>query len=716
MLVLVLFLAAACSSAALLFMVQPMTARGLLPLLGGSPAVWATSMLFFQSALLAGYAWAHAIAGRRGLAWVVAHAGIAAAALAVLLVRGWVSAAGPGETAPIVWMLIELALGVGGGFVVLAASGPLLQRWYARTGRPDAHDPYFLFAAGNAGSLAGLLGYPFVVEPLLDLNQQRGVWTIGVIGALLLVLACGVVSARSTPAARPAEQEAEDAPPISWRTRLTWCGLAFVPSSLMLGVTTHLTTDVAAFPMLWVVPLAIYLLTFIVAFGRARPGWLGGLSRATVVCILAVLAAMLLNAKSPLLVIILLHLAVLAVGGLTAHTRLALLRPPTSRLTEFYLLIAFGGALGGVFNGAIAPLVFDGPHEYPIALVLLGLCLASPGRRWAWAIAGALVVYAVTAWVLFGRVPVGDDYLGRRLLIGVPLVLVFLASRRAGAFAGCVAAVFIGAAFGPWRGPQADYHERTFFGVHRVETDERARVLLHGTTVHGVQLIDKPRLPSAYYHPAGPAGEAMAAVVAGAPERPLDVALVGMGIGSMAAYARPGDRYTFFEIDPAVVRIAQDPELFGFINGSPGEIDIRVGDGRLLLAEVPEGTLDVLVVDAFSSDSIPVHLLTLEAFELYRSRLREGGVLIVHLSNVHLRLTPIVAAIARDLGLDARVREDSEGPDMRLASTWAVLADGSDVLGRLVPGAGGWNAMQAEPKDRAWTDGYSNVVGAIRWD
>ncbi len=744
--VLPIFAAAVTLSASLLFVAEPMTARGLLPLLGGSPTVWTTAMLFFQAALFAGYLWAHFIATRRGPWALVLHIVVLAAGAAAVAFRGWKHPVPPGDADPRLWMLGELALSVGPGFFALASAGPLLQRWFARAEAlapaGPRRDPYTLYAASNAGSIVGLLGYPILIEPSLGLGTQRLAWTAAYVAAAGLIAVCGVLAVRARTPDRPA---VDASPParagaatISNRDRLLWVALAFVPSSFMLGTTAYLSTDVAAFPLLWVVPLTVYLATFIVAF--AAPGRLplDRLSRIGSLALLFVSAALLLHAKHPLPVVILLHLAALAAAGLVCHARLAAARPHTSRLTEFYIWISLGGTLGGVFNAVVAPVLFNSLIEYPVIIVLAALAGVRSDRdaawtgRW-WLAPAVLSLVILAAWRLAPALHV-DGFAALLAVVGVPLVIAATAIGRPAAFAACLAALLVWGGPGEPAGADPAAHPtgdrrvridteravRTFFGVHRVEFVHGPvphRRLLNGTTIHGIALQDRPTVPTGYYHPLGPVGEVFRRMGNARPA--LDVAAVGLGVGSIAAYARPADRFTFFEIDPAVVEITRDTSLFRFIADAEGEIEIRVADGRLGLSAASPGSFDLIVLDAFSSDAIPVHLLTREAFEMYLERLKPGGVLAVHLSNQYLDLPPVLGAIARDLGVSARVRIDDAPPpvpterDLMDASIWAVVArTPADLDNASSPG---WPGAP-EDNSKAWTDDYADVFGVIRWD
>jgi len=730
----ILFTASIFIAAGLLFVVQPMTARGLLPLLGGSPAVWTTAMLFFQSALLAGYAWAHLIArGRAGPALFALHALVLAGAVAMAITLGWRHGRPPAEALPLAWLLGELLVAVGPGFFALASAGPLLQRWYAATNAPRAGDPYFLFAASNAGSMLGLLLYPLAVEPMLALDTQRRFWIIAFGAAALLILACGVLAMRSRPGAltapADADQDAALAPAITWRRRGWWLLLAFVPSTLMLGATGYLSTDVAAFPLLWVVPLAIYLLSFVIAFGPRRGIDLAAVSRFTLILLIASTATIALGAARPLWIIVLLHVLTLGAGAVLCHGRLAADRPAPARLTEFYLIVSIGGALGGIFNAVVAPLLFDVVAEYPIAIILAAtLCIAPAAgvrlRRVALVLPVGLAIYLLAVHLALPAAGMTEGYIYDALIVAVPLIGAFLAAPRPPALAACLALLLISGAAERTAGIRLERIERTFFGVHRVErTDENGpprRALMHGRTLHGVTLLDQPGLPTGYYHPRGPAGEVFRSLNAG--NEALDVGLVGLGVGSLAAYGRPTDAYAFYEIDPVVVDIAQDAELFPYLTESPARIAVAIGDGRLLLEDAADARYDLLVLDAFSSDAIPVHLLTREAFELYMSRLKPGGVLLVHLSNQHLDLPPVVAAIAHDLGLASRVRYADDPPplleeqELMAPSVWAAVARRPQDIDAATRRRSTWLPLEPRRGRRVWTDQYSNVLGAVAWD
>jgi len=707
--------------ACLLFLVEPMAAKMVLPLFGGSPSVWTTAMVFFQGVLLAGYLYAHLttrlLSTRRQ---PLAHALVLLASLAALPIGRHLTA--PGDSSPSLWLIGVLALSVGAPFFLLATASPVLQRWFAETGHPAGKDPYFLYAASNAGSLLALLAYPVAVEPRLPISGQTSLWSAGYVAFVCLSLACLVVlraqgaRAAVTPRAMPDGA----APALTWRTRLRWVSLAFVPSSLMLGATSYLSTDIAPVPLLWVIPLAVYLLTFVVAFARrpiVRPGTAGW--------VLAVLASALVMSlfsvfPLPIWALVLLHVSTLFFGGVVAHGRLAADRPAPKRLTDFYVMLSVGGVLGGVFNALLAPRLFDSLFEYPLALVLVLLLRPAkrPGSavsRFGWPVDFVLPLLFFV--VVLGALALVPSSASAKVIVGVAAAAVLVFAHRPRCFALGIAALLTIFAFAQSSG--SIYSDRTFFGVLRVtENASGQRLLVHGRTSHGVQSLDpsRAREPLAYYARTGPIGDVFARLQQPPGFRRIDV--VGLGVGSLAAYGRPGQLITFYEIDPGVVRIATDPRLFTFLSNSEATVRVVVGDGRIALEMEPAGRSDLLVIDAFSSDAIPVHLLTREAVVLYLEKLRPDGILAFNVSNRYLDLSPVLAGIARELGLFAVERFDHSVPsrDRELgtsASRWVVLARD---LRRLEPLAtAGWRPVRATAEDGVWRDDFSNILGAIDW-
>jgi hypothetical protein len=690
-----LFAAAIFLSAALLFWVELMVAKMVLPKFGGGPAVWNTCVLFFQAVLLLAYGYAHVLPSRLGVRrQALAHVGLILLPLLVLpliIPDTWVP---PSQLNPVVCLLGYLAAAAGLPFFVVCTTAPLLQKWFAGTGHPRARDPYFLYAASNLGSFVGLLGYPAVIEPALGLKQQGWLWAGGYAVLVILLTACAVVAWRSKPAAEPAvtppEPAAPDAPPTAL-TRCYWVALAFVPSSLMLGVTTYFTSEIAPVPLLWMVPLAVYLLTFIIAFGRLPVRLHQVLTFA--LPLLVVWVAWVMTAEDVETVkvwgamkrLIPLHLATLFVVGLALHGRLARERPGVRHLTEYFLWISLGGVLGGVFNGVVAPLAFSSTWEYPLTLVLAAL-LAPPWRELA------------------------HLRLARRLDFAVPVPLALLA---AGLFA-------YKAVSPPAGGLRELYRERNFFGVITILTDQKGYFnrFYHGKTNHGAQNRDPRlrRLPLLYFYYNGPIGQTFAAFRG--KDAKGHVAVVGLGAGTLATYGEPGQEFTFFEIDPAVERAARN--YFTYLDDSPAACRFVLGDGRLSMAREPDGYYGMIVLDAFSSDSLPVHLITQEAMEVYLKKLTPDGIIVVNISNNYLDLESVVAAVARDCHLQGIVQLDNHisEREQRLGkceSHWVVLARDRADFGKLTEDPR-WRDLRGRKTIRGWSDDYSNLFGVLNWN
>ncbi|MDA1132659.1 MAG: fused MFS/spermidine synthase [Proteobacteria bacterium] len=760
-------------SAFLLFAVQPMFTRMVLPLLGGAPAVWNTAVVFFQATLLGGYLYAHLSARFLGLRRQTAvHAVVlllAFAALPVTVAEVWLP---PAEAQQIPWLLALLTVSVGLPFFAVSATAPLLQRWFAQTDHPSSDDPYFLYGGSNLGSLAALLGYPVVIEPVLGLRAQS-IWWTGAYALLVTAIAvCGALLWRSRRrgaagkgAAFPDGTAAGLVRQVGWRLRGRWLLLSFAPSALLLGVTLHISTDIAAVPLLWVVPLALYLLTFVLVFARRQllpHRWM--LAAQAVIVALVVVFFQTIS----LYAILFLHLAGLFVTAMVCHGELARLRPVASRLTEFYLVMSLGGVLGGLFAGILAPMLLDRVLEYPAVLVLALLLRPLPpegariwrwlrppaaiSRFWArfrtqaarwqqWLLDAALpvllwwalqdgwwsrTVEQAAAWVVAAVPALGVVPLGVRAggLVSMTIVLALvLLARRPLRFALAVVAalaVLAGNLFGTPGYLLA--RERTFFGVYSVnELQLRSglfHVFLSGTTNHGAQYVARGQrlLPVTYYTGDGPVGQFFSS--ARQALQPFDdIAVLGLGVGSLACYARAGENITFYEIDPAVERIARDERFFSYLSDCPGNVAVRVGDGRLAIAAEDDRAFDLIVLDAFSSDAVPVHLLTREAFQLYLRKLRPDGLMLVNITNQYVDLAPVLGNLAADLGLAARIQQQTlySANQYKLPSTWVVLARSADTAAILDRSLRQWRVLAAAPGRGVWTDDYTNIVRALRW-
>lgn len=684
----------------LLFWVELMVAKMLLPSFGGSASVWNTSLVFFQIALLLGYAIAHLLS-RLDSRWhktielilVVAPLGTLPIALPAFLESP--------SGSPVFAVLAALTLMVGAPFFALATASPTLQAWFARSPHPRAADPYFLYALSNVGSLVGLLGYPLLIERLLSLRAQTILWAVGY-GLFALMAVVGSRLSRTWVVA-PERIVDESPPPVGRRVK--WAAVAFVPSLALMGVTRHLSTDVAAFPLLWMLPLALYLASFALAFRESGDRWIRGGER--LVRFLIVPAALLLaGASKALWLSFSIPLALLAAVALAAHGAVYRERPAPAHLTHFYLWVSIGGAAGGLFAALIAPVVFDFVVEYPLALILSGLVAGGSVRKSdlpLWVTLGTAVV-SITAASL-----VASDLTLRVLLLGLAGVtaVMWLSSRWLTAVvAVAVVMVSLGGS-----SPTIEAH-RTFFGVYRVVESTDYRSLLSGTTSHGAQVFageTGSMDPVSYYHPDGPVGDIFDAMGEMRGSK-ADVGVIGLGIGTLAAYGTEGDVFTFYEIDPMVEELARDPELFTLLRDANADVEVIIGDGRLEL-ERRRPSHDLLIVDAFTSDSIPVHLLTVEAVTTYLGSLSDDGRVLLHISNRHLDLEPIVGRLAAELAADARIMRYVPTDDVELsaASTWVLLERDVDPL--LLPES--WQPARDDAS--LWTDDYSNILSVIDW-
>ena len=724
-----LFAATLFFSSLLMFAVEPIVAKTVLPILGGTPMVWNTCVLFFQILLLGGYAFAHGATtwlGRRGRG--IAYALVLALPIATLPFAIGADAQPPSHGNPIGWLLLVLARSIGLPFFALAATAPMLQRWFADTDHRSARDPYFLYAASNVGSLLALLAYPTIVEPALPLRAQNVVWATGyaAFGAAACLSMIVAWRHRAQPEAEVDALTEDDhgarEPRPSWPRRAAWVALAFVPSSLMLAVTTYFSTDIAPVPLFWIAPLAIYLLTFVVAFSTRSAAIQSFCDRFMPLLVLPLVMLMIAGAGISLWGAIPLHLVAFMMAALVCHARLAADRPAAVHLTEYYFWIAFGGMLGGLFNTLAAPLLFSRIIEYPLVLVLA--LLARRGRSAAappaaWSIRDLLMpigVGAISALFIV-RLHPGRD--GAQLFVaalGAPALVAFTQSGVPLRFAACVATMLVAGAAAAGAHAESLYTSRTFFGVYRVTEDQTGyRAMYHGTTVHGMQSLAAGRRqePMTYYSREGPIGQAIARLPSTASRRPI--AVVGLGVGTLAVYRSPGQQWTFYEIDPEVERIARADEYFTYMQACGESCRVVLGDARLGLARAPHDQYGLIVLDAFSSDAIPVHLMTDEAIALYLSRLAPGGALAFHITNRHLVLAPVLARLARNHGLAARFQKHhatAATVSGQFSSDWMVMARSERDLGPLADDPR-WLTPRIPDATPLWTDDFSNIVSVL---
>jgi hypothetical protein len=719
-------------SALLIFGIQPMFTKMVLPRLGGSPSVWSVALVAFQTALFLGYVYAHLLVRRLspGQAAVVhlALLVVVATTLPLGIANGFGT---PPEHRVALWLFGLFFASIGLPFAALAASAPLLQSWFIGTGHKQAANPYVLYAASNLGSFAALIAYPFLIEPLAALQTQISLWSSGFYALVILFAAAAYLAAGRKIDIPQQVMEPQARPSVS--QCLSWTMLAAIPSGLVIAVTAYISTDLAAAPFLWVLPLGLYLLTFVAVF-RERP-WVAHktMQRLLPYGVAPLAISAFGGYRSFWFVIIALNLFIFVLIALACHGEVYRIRPHRSRLTEFYLWISFGGALGGLFAGLIAPNVFDNIYEYSIllatALLILPAMFEGGWQRFV-SDAGPGLIMAT----LLALIGIAHDL--RPLISAVPqrTFLIFLlviaamtllnARRVVPYFAVIVVALLVTRLWQPGSGQNIIAAVRSFFGVHQVvETTDRTHYLLFdGTTIHGAMrvrdasgapVLGRPE-PTTYYYFGGPISDAIEATRR--PHGTLDrVAVIGLGAGSLACYRHESEQWTFFEIDPEVVRIAQNPKLFRFLSACAPAAPIVLGDGRLTLARTSD-RYNLIVLDAFSSDAIPVHLLTREAFAGYLLRLAPHGVIVAHVSNRHLELVSVVAAAGAAEGLIAYVKYDgvpldSDQHPYRAPAIVVALAKNTADLGDL-PARKGWQRV-VDHGVTAWTDSYSNVFGAL---
>jgi len=724
-------------SAALLFAVQPMFAKMALPLLGGAPAVWNTCLVFYQAILLAGYLYAHLslkwLGARRQaklhlvlllLPWAVLPIGVA---------QDWVP---PSDVFPVYWLWMLLSISVGLPFFLISATSPMLQAWFNETDGQTGHDPYFLYAASNLGSLLALLSYPLLIESHLTLSTQSWTWAIGYGLLMAMLVGCAiqlwrspVVNNANEPAAA-IESPSQERP--NWPRRLHWLALSFVPSSLLMGVTTYISTDLAPIPLFWVIPLSLYLLTFVFVFARRVVLPLSWMLRIQPYFLVAAAAALTGNVESPMQLLFLgsLQLAAFFVTAMVCHGQLADDRPAGRYLTEFYLWMSLGGVLGGLFNALIAPLTFTSTFEYPLMLALA--CILRPNTELplhglkAWmrelALPVAILLLCVGAvWAIDIQMAQADwqdsrILAGKMILLGTAMIAVFLLSFRPLWFGIGVATLLGISLCYPETRSRVIHAERSFFGVLRVRDNPKWNIheFMHGSTCHGNQSLDeKERFePTAYYNREGPLGHIFQALRHR--QSQAEIGVLGLGVGTVAAYGLPGERITFYEIDPNVERIAKNPQYFTYLSDCRAKTEVVLGDARLSLVHGPSRQFDLLVLDVFSSDSVPVHLVTREAMQTYLQHLAKHGLLAVHISGRYLDLEPVLSKLAQDAHMSMRTCNDDrtqEGPK-RYASTWVVMSRQADDLAEFEHDAS-WPLAKAGAGP-VWTDDFSDVVSTFR--
>lgn len=692
-------------------------------------------MVFFQAMLLSGYIYAH-----KSISWLgvkrqaTLHAVILflpLLSLPLAIPNGWFP---PTDKSPVPWLLILMTVSAGFPFFVVSANAPMLQKWFSNTSHKAGEDPYFLYVASNLGSMLALISYPFFMESKFRLTDQSYLWMISYLILVIFILSCAiflwrspVLIAKSTP-----EENINSLLPLSLKAR--WILLSMIPSSLMLSVTTYLSTDIASVPLLWVVPLAIYLLSFVLVFAR-KPVFSHKLMvRIMPIMILPVMIYILSEQAKIIWLTFLLHLLTLFVVCMVCHGELAKTRPAVAHLTEFYLWISLGGFLGGLFNALIAPVIFKTVIEYPLALVFA--CLLRPNlssekessqkKKLDFILPLALGTFCFILFYGFHTFDMKPDWLSNLLTFGLPAILCYSFAKRPVRFGIGVGVILMISTLCINAKANVLYTARSFFGVHRVVLDseekysrEKCHYLVHGRILHGAQSINPARYhePLTYYYRTGPIGQLFTAFQDD--KTKSKIAVIGLGTGSLIGYARVDQSWTFYEIDPAVKQIAGNEKLFTFLKDCYGKYNIVLGDGRLSVKKAPDHFYDIFVLDAFSSDSTPTHLITKEAIKLYLDKLSPNGVLAFHISNQYLNLEPILGNLASDAGLTAYVQFDTsitpeEKNFGKKPSKWVIMAREKEDFGKLVNDKR-WKFLTYNPKFSIWSDDFSNILSIFNW-
>ena len=719
-------------SAVLLFSVQPMFSKLVLPLLGGSSSVWNTAMVFFQGALLAGYIYAHLISKYlKFMTQILVHGMILLVGcffLPLSIANGWT----PPETGPqALWLIGLFAVSVGAPFFAISANAPLLQRWFSRTDDKDADDPYFLYAASNAGSLISLCLYPLLFEPFLRLKAQTNLWAIGYVVLIVVIVSAGFFAYKNRVGlADPSVEKNDEAVSVklSRGQILLWVSLAFIPSSLMLGVTSHITNNIASAPFLWIIPLALYLLTFIFAFAKRSLISSKKLKYAYYLSILGALwAGFLMESILLSISITLICYFIIALG---CHMRLVDKRPEVSRLTEFYIWMSFGGVLGGIFNALIAPVVFSTIYEYVIVLIASWFVYFAVDRK--------SMSEGVFKKEILRILLISVAIFSALLLLKTDLYLCIFASGVYFSYGLCklcqqkkglmIVSFMLVATLSillPIMSIKNVLDDRSFFGIVHVKSEEGSHGTIHklvnGDTLHNFQLQKEglKTIPLAYYSGGNSFDRGLQFARSQAlNSEEFSVSMIGLGAGAMACYEKVADEWTYFEIDPAVVDMATNSDYFSYMQDCSFNSDIRMGDARLKFLDIPKNSQDYIIVDAFSSDSIPAHLVTREAMTLYLSRLKPNGLVFFHTSNRALDISSVDVNLAEDAKLDSRyiLISDFEGnpyAEYETPST-AVIVGRHDQMKTLSETDDKWRKLVASPDVGVWSDDYSHILGTLK--
>jgi len=725
-----LFASTLFSSALLMFVLQPLFGKLLLPLLGGTPAVWNSCMVFYQSILFLGYLYAHLLGTRlKSNHQIIVHLAVISLSFLALPVSLPENLIPPTEGNPTLWLFSTLALAIGLPFFVLSTTAPLIQKWFAHVGHHNSNDPYFLYAASNTGSLVSLLSYPFLIEPNWGLNAQQSDWTLGYVGLCLLIAACGFALWKNYQSIENenAPISASIASPLSWKTKLYWGALAFVPSSLLLGLTNFISTDIASVPLLWIIPLTVYLFSFVVVFSRWNDKSHAWFVRLQPVFLIPFVAYAFINpADLPYWMYLFFHVIAFFFAIMVCHGELAAQRPHSQHLTTYYLIMSFAGMLGGMFNTFVAPFVFNGIYEYP--LMIIAALLLRPSlkklsfKETSLQLIDPILLLIIGAGIYFSVSNLTDYFDGVVISLCVLTIGVYFLRQRVVAYAGLMGVIISAAMSLHHAESHTLMQERTFFGVMAVResvlTDEKGQPetyheLFHGTTKHGAQrlIAAESKTPLTYYSRPSPMGQLFKTF--DAQNENWNIGVVGLGAGALACYAKTSQTWTLYEIDPLVVDIAKNPAYFSYLSQCAPNAVSEIGDARLSIQNKPDGTFDLLMMDAFSSDAVPTHLLTREAIDLYFKKLKPNGILAFHITNRHLLLKKVVSIHAEQMKLAALIQEfkpQTVAP-LIVATDWVVLAKNPETLKPLQASQiGSWQKMPLYFDMPAWTDDFTNIV------
>lgn len=715
-------------SATLMFVMQPMYGKILLPLLGGSPAVWNTCMVFYQTILFLGYLYAHTLSSKLNQhRQIQVHAVVIAISLIGLPIALPENTIPPTDSNPTLWLMWTLLLAIGLPFFIVSTTSPLLQKWFAGVGHHTSEDPYYLYGASNAGSMLALLSYPFLIEPNIGLVDQKSFWSLGYGLLCLLTTGCAIIFWRSQEA-KPREQtiNVETIPELALTTKLHWLVLAFVPSSLLLGLTNFISTDIASVPLLWVIPLVLYLLTFILVFSK----WADKIHPLMVslqpVILLPFIAYSFVDpAALPYGLNLCLHLLAFFLAVMVCHGELAKKRPHTKHLTSFYLVMSFAGMLGGMFNTFVAPFIFNAVYEYPIMIV--AALLLRPG--FSTNKLGNQMAFPLGLLCLGFVIYFFSDAVSQSLIYSVTNALILLAGlsyafrSRPISFSMLTGVILFFTLAIQSLLSNVVYQERSFFGVFSVRENvlmdenkqpEKYHELFHGTTKHGAQRLAShlQTTPLTYYSRPGPMGQLFN--VYDSENQNWEIGAVGLGAGALVCYAKDRQQWTLYEIDPLVIDIAKNPKYFSYLKRCSINTQIIVGDARLSLANENDQKFDLLIMDAFSSDSVPTHLLTREALELYFAKLKPDGILAFHITNRHLAIKKVISDHAKQMRLSALIQEFKPKTEIPLviATDWVVMAKKPETLAALRKSRlGHWQKLPLYFDMKPWTDDFTNIIG-----